>query len=223
MLAVHLEFLARVGKMSRLICLAVILMCSAAPARAALLVSYSFSGNLNATVSNGNVISQDAQTVSFDAPTSFIQTNTSGSTATFFIGSSSAGYTTISDVRFEIVKTNLTARAASFKLYFYTGWSGGTYMGEAQTSVGFGTLPSSPIVIPASSISGLGVTLAPNQKIRALLQMVTSSTPAAADPAVVVVDNFLFNGAAVPEPSSLAVFGVLGLGALVRRVNRRSL
>jgi hypothetical protein len=209
--------------MSRLICLVAILMCSAAPARAALLVSYSFSGNLNATVSNGNVISQVAQTVSFGAPTSDIQTSTSGATATFYIGSSSAGYTTISDVRFEIVKANATARAASFKLYFFNDWTGGAYMGEAQTSVGFGTLPTSPIVIPASAISGLGVTLAPNQKVRAVLQILTSSSPAGDAPAVVAVDNFVFNGAAVPEPTSLAVFGVLGLGALIRRVSRRSL
>jgi hypothetical protein len=208
--------------MSRLVFLVLVAICSATPARAALLVNYSFNGNLAPTVNNLNTVSQDAQTVSFNAPTTFIETTTTGSTATFYIGSSNAGFTTISDVKFQIAKLNNTTRSASYKVFFFTGWSGGTYLGEAQDSVGFATLPSNTITILASSISGLGNPLTPNQKIRAVLQITTSGTPLAADPAVVAVDNFQFNGAAVPEPASMAAFGALGLGLFLRRRLTRS-
>lgn len=36
------------------------------------------------------------------------------------------------------------------------------------------------------------------------------------------LDNVKFHGAVVPEPSSIAVFGLLGAGAVIRRIRRKS-
>jgi|LakMenEpi03Aug12_release.lakeMendotaPanAssembly.Ray.scaffolds.fasta_scaffold158252_2 hypothetical protein len=110
--------------------------------------------------------------------------------------------------------------AASFNL--------GTPVGNGVFDGNNGFQAGSAITIPTPTISGNSYTytlstpiIVPSDKILRVTITATGTT-AGGTSTILNLDNVQFDGLVLPEPSSIAVFGVLGAVSVIRRIRRKS-
>lgn len=205
--------------MLRFLCGLLVVVSTTLSADAALL-TYKFTNTMSASDVDFNAISQDSTRAAFVLTATDIQSTTSGATVRAYIGAKPISTVFVDSVSFDGRRTG--GANVNWTLSLYNVWSATTPGAGNLVGSASGTFVQQVgYTIPFTTV-GLGGTyrINPNDKMMAVLTFVKDPASSGSFPSI-FFDNLSFNGSAVPEPASMAVFGVLGLGVVVRRLRKR--
>jgi len=198
--------------MMRIFGLIVALAAFVAPAQAALL-TYSFNGNANGVVSPA--AAGTASNYGLGGSLGTNQWNLAGLATrrnSGFSFTAGANPVSLGDLRVNGKRNSTQAGKTATVEVFYN--IGATSTGLSGTSLGSSTLGSSFTSFPFT----VGQTLAAGQKIHFTISAASTNgyTGTAS------YDFVTLDGNVVPEPTSMAVFGLLGAGIAARRIRRKA-
>ena len=150
-------------------------------------------------------------------------TTTRNSNEQFFLSTDASSLATITSMTFEgsvISGTRTQVWTAAFNLGTPTGDGlnasppgDGFVAGTSITGAISGPGPNNTYTVTFAT----PIALSPANILRATINAAGTGTTAT----VVALDNVRFFGTVVPEPASMAVFGLLGAGVAVRRLRRK--
>jgi len=196
----------------RIFGLIVALVAFVAPAQAALL-TYSFNGNANGVVSPASAGTPSAYGLGGSLGTN--QWNLAGLSVARNSGFSLTAGTNplfLSDI-YVSAKRNTTQAGKSAKVAVYynigatSNTTSGTFLGDSTLGSGFTSFPFT-----------VNTTLLAGQKIHFTIRSFSTD----GFTGTTSYDFVTLNGNVVPEPTSMAVFGLLGAGIAARRIRRKA-
>ena len=212
--------------------LALAAMVSSASAALLPLLEYDYNSGKNASFAKPGMLSAaDGSVGAFgysgsDAratQTSSGSTTTRNSNEQFFLSTDASSLATITSMTFEgsvISGTRTQVWTAAFNLGTPTGDGlnasppgDGFVAGTSITGAISGPGPNNTYTVTFAT----PIALSPANILRATINAAGTGTTAT----VVALDNVRFFGTVVPEPASMAVFGLLGAGVAVRRLRRK--
>jgi hypothetical protein len=137
-----------------------------------------------------------------------------------YIGAKPISTVFVDSVSFDGVRTG--GATVNWTLSLYDIWSastpgGGNLVGSATGT--FVTQSGYSIPFTTPGLNGQ-YKINPNDQMMAVLTFTKDPSSVGSFPSI-FFDNLAFNGSAVPEPASVAVFGLVGLGLVGRRLRKR--
>ena len=184
------------------------------------LLTYQFSNSMSASGVDFNVLTQDSTRSGFVLTANNLQSTTSGATVRAYIGAKPISTVFVDSVSFDGVRTG--GATVNWTLSLYDIWSASTpgvvnLVGSATGT--FVTQSGYSIPFTTPGLNGQ-YKINPNDQMMAVLTFTKDPSSVGSFPSI-FFDNLAFNGSAVPEPASVAVFGLVGLGLVGRRLRKR--
>jgi hypothetical protein len=187
----------------------------------AALLTYKFTNTMSASDVDFHAVSQDSTRSGFILTSTDLQSSTSGATVRAYIGAKPISTVFVDSVSFDGKRSG--GAVVNWTLSLYDVWSATTPGAGNLIGTATGTFVQQVGYVVPFTTPGLGGTyrIDPNARMMAVLTFTKDPASSGSFPSI-FLDNLSFNGSAVPEPASMAVFGVLGLGLVVRRLRQRS-
>ena len=201
-------------------------------ANAALLLSYEYSTDKNATfVESGLIPASDGSSGSFGGPNGVVsaQQSSSGSSTTrnsnerFFFSTNAASAAQITSMTF-VGAVASGSRVQTWTAAFNLGTAVGDGLDSSPPEDGFvaGTTITGTISGPVGNMYTVTFATPISLTSANILRTTINAAGVGTSTTTVTLDDVKFYGSVVPEPASMAVFGLLGAGVAIRRLRRKA-